>query len=174
MKKVEDISNNNEIKNIFTKFFQSLINSLFIELSPLIYACLNEREDILRNIDNKLKQINEKEFFLKYMNHKKKCFSLLISKLNQNLNIFKKEYEIKKEEIIFLLKEIKNLEVFPELIEKNENRKIHFFYLYKNIIELLPIENNEIQILIKEIILQVLDMIKNNFPDLPEFHLDKE
>ena len=230
MKKVEDISNNNEIKNIFTKFFQSLINSLFIELSPLIYACLNEREDILKNIDNKLikiiytgcfkinkntkndidkiinepinnisitilisickyksnqeildiikksnlKQINEKEFFLKYMNHKKKCFSLLISKLNQNLNIFKKEYEIKKEEILFLLKEIKNLEVFPELIEKNENRKIHFFYLYKNIIELLPIENNEIQILIKEIILKVLDMIKSNFPDLPEFHLDEE
>ena len=96
------------------------------------------------------------------------------------------EWEIfKQEEIIFLLKEIKNSEVFPELInkdylndndkkEKNKNKKIHVFYLYQNIIELLSIENKDIQILIKDIMLQAFDLIKNKIPELPPIFSDEK
>ena len=235
LKVINDISFIMEIKDLYNKVHQSIIISLFIELSPLIYGCLYEKEKDLKNIENKLlkliyagcyrinenkkdnidkiindsinktfitnlfsickyqtnqeildiikqsklKNIKEKEFTNKYINFKKKCISLLIYKLNEILKEYKNAYQNKEEEIIFLLNEIKNLEVYPELIEsknlmdnlnilKNTNKKIHIFYLYQNIVELLSIENKNIQILIKDIMLQVFDMIKNQIPKLPQ------
>ena len=139
--------------------------------------------DIIKQ--SKLKNIQESEFINKYINFKKRCSSLLITKLNEILKEYKNENKDKQEEIIFLLKEIKNLEVFPELInkdylndndkkEKNKNKKIHIFYLYQNIIELLSIENKDIQILIKDIMLQAFDLIKNKIPELPPIFSDEK
>ena len=94
----------------------------------------------------------------------------LITKLNEILKEYKNDYKNKKEEMIFFLKEIKNLEIFIELFEsknnddlkikKDKNKKIHLFYLYNNIIELLSVENKDIYILIKDIMLQLFDMLK--------------
>ena len=64
--------------------------------------------------------------------------------------------------------------MFPELIENNDNKKIHIFYLYKSIIELLPIENKEIQIHIKNIMLQTFDIIQIKIPPLPKFNLKEK
>ena len=107
---------------------------------------------------------------------KKKCISLLITKLKEILKEYKNDNEKKKEEIKFILNEIKNLEIFPEFIVKNNddeskdfinNKKIHILYLYQNIIELLPIENKDIQLLIKDIMLQAFDIFQNNIQKLP-------
>ena len=90
----------------------------------------------------------------------------------------------KKEEIKLILNEIKNLEVFPEFIEKNNdddlnieflsNKKIHLFYLYQNILELLPLEDKDIQLLIKEIMIQVYDIFHNKIPKLPPIFKDEK
>ena len=135
-----------------------------------------------------LKNIKEEDFIKKFIQFKIQLTTLLIIKLNENLIEYKNDYENKKNEIIFLLKKINNLEVFPELVEKesfndndNDNeknkeinsiRKIHIFYLYQNIIELLSIENKDMQILIKDIMTKVFDIIKIKIPPLPKFFLN--
>ena len=98
---------------------------------------------------------------------------------------YKDNHENKKEEIIFILNKINSLEVFPELVkmedinsnnennkEKNIKRKIHNFYLYQNIIELLSVENKDIHLLIKEILIKAFDIIKIKIPPLPKFFPD--
>ena len=242
IKLINDISFLKEINELYSKVLENIIITLFMELSPITYAYLYEKENNLKNIENKLlKMINigcyqineetkdninkllnepinklfiinlfsickfqskeeileiinksklinikEKEFTYKYIHFKKRLTSLLIKKLNENLIIYRNEYENKKEEIIFCLDKIKNLDVFPELIEKEnlnnddkikidtiENKKIHIFYLYQNIIELICIGDKDIQIIIKDIMLQAFDIIKNKIPPLPEIFSDK-
>ena len=242
IKLINDISFLKEINELYSKVLENIIITLFMELSPITYAYLYEKENNLKNIENKLlKMINigcyqineetkdninkllnepinklfiinlfsickfqskeeileiinksklinikEKEFTYKYIHFKKRLTSLLIKKLNENLIIYRNEYENKKEEIIFYLDKIKNLDVFPELIEKEnlnnddkikidtiENKKIHIFYLYQNIIELICIGDKDIQIIIKDIMLQAFDIIKNKIPPLPEIFSDK-
>ena len=223
--------------DIYNKFIQVIIHSLFIELLPIIFACFYEKENEVENITNKLlklihvgcykinnstnenidkqvnestnkifitnlfsickyqskqeildtinksklKNIKEEEFIKKFVEFKIKLTTLLITKLNENLKEYKDNYQNKKEEIIFLLNNINNLEVFPELIENedikdndnnkenNPKRKIHIFYLYQNIIEFLSIENKDIHLLIKEIITKAFDIIQAKIPPLPNF-----
>ena len=241
LKLINDTTFIKEKLDLYNMVHQNIIFGLFVELSPLIYSYLYEKEQNLKDVENrliriiyegcykinentkdnidkivnestnkvfimnlftickiqsnkeildiikktKLKNIMELDFINKYINFKKKCTSLLITKLNEILKEYKNEYKNKKEEIIFLLKEIKNLEVFPELInqyglnsntkkEKNKNKKIHILYLYTNIIELVSIENKDIQILIKDIMLQAFDIIKKEIPELPTIFPDEK
>ena len=232
-----------EIIEIYNKLMQIVINYLFIELLPLIFAYLYKKENELENIltkltkiliqigsnkinnnikDNidkkinessykifitnlfsiceyqskqeildiinksKLKNIKEEEFIKKFIQFKIKLTTLLITKLNENLKEYKDDFENKKEEIIFLLNKINSLEVFPELVEmkdnnfndnednkeKNIKRKIHIFYLYQNIIELLSVENKDMHILIKDIMIKAFDIIKIKIPSLPKYFSD--
>ena len=176
---------NENAKDNIDEIINKSTNKVFI--MNLFSICkIQTNQEILDVIKkSKLKNIQESEFINKYINFKKRCSSLLITKLNEILKEYKNEYKDKQEEIIFLLKEIKNLEVFPELInkdylndndkkEKNKNKKIHVFYLYQNIIELLSIENKDIQILIKDIMLQAFDLIKNKIPELPPIFSDEK
>jgi hypothetical protein len=176
---------NENAKDNIDEIINKSTNKVFI--MNLFSICkIQTNQEILDIIkQSKLKNIQESEFINKYINFKKRCSSLLITKLNEILKEYKNEDKDKQEEIIFLLKEIKNLEVFPELInkdylndndkkEKNKNKKIHIFYLYQNIIELLSIENKDIQILIKDIMLQAFDLIKNKIPELPPIFSDEK
>ena len=240
MKEIELMNEELHLKeriDIYNKFIQVIIHSLFIELLPIIFACFYEKENEVENITNKLlklihvgcykinnstnenidkqvnestnkifitnlfsickyqskqeildtinksklKNIKEEEFIKKFVEFKIKLTTLLITKLNENLKEYKDNYQNKKEEIIFLLNNINNLEVFPELIENedikdndnnkenNPKRKIHIFYLYQNIIEFLSIENKDIHLLIKEIITKAFDIIQTKIPPLPNF-----
>ena len=244
-----------EIIEIYNKLMQIVINYLFIELLPLIFAYLYKKENELENIltkltkiliqigsnkinnnikDNidkkinessykifitnlfsiceyqskqeildiinksKLKNIKEEEFIKKFIQFKIKLTTLLITKLNENLKEYKDDFENKKEEIIFLLNKINSLEVFPELVEMKDNNfndnennkeknikrkihifylyqniiKIHIFYLYQNIIELLSVENKDMHILIKDIMIKAFDIIKIKIPSLPKYFSD--
>ena len=179
---------NDNSKDNINIIINDSVNKTFttILFSICKYQSKQEILDIINK--SKLKNIKEKEFINKYINLKIKFTSLLITKLKENLKIYKTEYEKKKDEIIFLLNEIKNLEVFPELIEninsngletENEtenkkNKKIHILYLYQTIIELLPIENKEIQNLIKDIMLQILDSIQIMIPLLSKIFPDEK
>ena len=177
---------NEETKDNINKLLNEPINKLFI-INLFSICKFQSKEEILEIINkSKLINIKEKEFTYKYIHFKKRLTSLLIKKLNENLIIYRNEYENKKEEIIFYLDKIKNLDVFPELIEKEnlnnddkikidtiENKKIHIFYLYQNIIELICIGDKDIQIIIKDIMLQAFDIIKNKIPPLPEIFSDK-
>ena len=178
---------NNKKENIDKKinesFYQIFITNLF---DICQYQSKQEILDIINK--SKLKNIKEEDFIKKFIQFKIQLTTLLIIKLNENLIEYKNDYENKKNEIIFLLKKINNLEVFPELVEKesindnnNDNeknkeinsiRKIHIFYLYQNIIELLSIENKDMQILIKDIMTKVFDIIKIKIPPLPKFFLN--
>lgn len=169
--KINEISKDN-----IDKIINESINNTFI-INLFSICKYQSNEEILEQISkSKLKNIDEKNFLAKYKNLKKKCISLLITKLNEILKEYKNDYEKKKEEIKFILNEIKNLEIFPEFIEKNNddeskdfinNKKIHILYLYQNIIELLPIENKDIQLLIKDIMRQAFDIFQNNIQKLP-------
>ena len=174
---------NENAKDNIDEIINKSTNKVFI--MNLFSICkIQTNQEILDIIKkSKLKNIQESEFINKYINFKKRCSSLLITKLNEILKEYKNEDKDKQEEIIFLLKEIKNLEVFPELINKDylndndkkeKNKKIHVFYLYQNIIELLSIENKDIQILIKDIMLQAFDLIKNKIPELPPIFSDEK
>ena len=65
---------------------------------------------------------------------------------------------------------IKNLEVFPDLannIESNneninlmKNRKVHILYLYNNIVDFILIDNKDIKLLIKDILLLAFNGIQ--------------
>ena len=171
---------NNNSKDNINIIINDSVNKTFTTI--LFSICKHQSKQEILDIINKskLKNIKENELINKYINLKIKFTSLLITKLNENLKDYKIGYESKKDEIIFLLNEIKSLEVFPELIgdsdsndietenENKRNKKIHILYLYQSIIELLPIENKEIQNLIKDILLQTLDIIKFKIPSLPK------
>ena len=177
--KINEISKDN-----IDKIINESINKIFV-INLFSICKYQSNEEILDTIKKtKLKNIDEKKFLSKFINLKKKCISLLITKLNEILKEFKNDYEKKKDEIKLILNEIKNLEIFPEFIEKNNdddlnieflsNKKIHFFYLYQNILELLPLEDKDIQLLIKEIMIQVYEIFHNKIPKLPPIFKDEK
>ena len=159
---------NNNIKDNIDKKINESSYKIFI--TNLFSICeYQSKQEILDIINkSKLKNIKEEEFIKKFIQFKIKLTTLLITKLNENLKEYKDDFENKKEEIIFLLNKINSLEVFPELVEmkdnnfndnennkeKNIKRKIHIFYLYQNIIELLSVENKDMHILIKDIMIK--------------------
>jgi len=184
--KIDDKDNNN---NNIDKSINETINHLFIKLLFKISKYQNEEE--IFNYINKsklMKNIDKNIYMSKLINFKKKCSSLMISKINNILKELKKEYEMKKEEnndlvpkIVSLLNEIKNLEVFPDLMnieDKNEerdkymNKKIHILYLYPSIIEYILVDNNEIKLLIKDLLIQVYKGIQ--LPPLPNILIEEE
>ena len=162
----------NEKQNKTYEIINEIINTAFIDC--LFIICKYQTNDEIYNYTNKSKLIkimNKNKYLNNFINFKKKCTSLLISKLNDILNEYKKKYENKKGEnivskIILLLNQIKNLEVYPDLIiikdniendneeiDKFKNKKIHILYLYNVIIDFISIDNKDIQIIIKEILL---------------------
>ena len=227
IKLIKDIKYINEILELYDEIIKIIIQFLFIDLMPFIFVILNEKENEVKQLENKFLKmlciefninnkeqnkindiINEKinqvfinrlfiickyqsnEEILKYINKvklkenikdkyisnfisfKKRCTILLISKLTKILNEYKEEYSKKKEDtltqkIIYLLNEIKDLEVFPDLInidndknkeiednnEKYINKKIHIVYLYNIIVDYILIDNKDIQLIIKDLLL---------------------
>ena len=162
----------NEGQNKTYEIINEIINTAYIDC--LFIICKYQTNDEIYNYTNKSKLIkimNKNKHLNNFINFKKKCTSLLISKLNDILNEYKKKYENKKGEnivskIILLLNQIKNLEVYPDLIiikdniendneeiDKFKNKKIHILYLYNVIIDFISIDNKDIQIIIKEILL---------------------
>ena len=182
--KIDNKDNNNIDKTI-----NETINQLFIKLLFKI-SKYQSKEEILNYINKSklMKNIDENIYMSKFIKFKKKCSSLMISKLNNLLKQLKKEYEIKKEEnndlvakIVSLLNEIKNLEVFPDLMniedknketDKYKNKKIHLLYLYQSLIEYILVDNKEIELLIKEILIQVYNGIQ--LPPLQNIIFEEE
>ena len=182
--KIDTKDNNNIDKTI-----NETINQLFIKLLFKI-SKYQSKEEILNYINKSklMKNIDENIYMSKFIKFKKKCSSLMISKLNNLLKQLKKEYEIKKEEnndlvakIVSLLNEIKNLEVFPDLMniedknketDKYKNKKIHLLYLYQSLIEYILVDNKEIELLIKEILIQVYNGIQ--LPPLQNIIFEEE
>ena len=170
--KIDTKANNNIDETINEE-----INHLFIKLLFKISKYENKEEILNYIINSKLiKNIDKNIFISNFIKFKKKCSSLLISKLNNLLKELKKEYESKKEEnndliskIVSLLSEVKNLEVFPDLINienyneeinKNKNKKIHLLYLYQTIVDYILVDNKEIELLIKDILIQIYNGIQ--------------
>ena len=182
--KIDTKDNNNIDKTI-----NETINQLFIKLLFKI-SKYQSKEEILNYINKSklMKNIDENIYMSKFIKFKKKCSSLMISKINNLLKQLKKEYEIKKEEnndlvakIVSLLNEIKNLEVFPDLMniedknketDKYKNKKIHLLYLYQSLIEYILVDNKEIELLIKEILIQVYNGIQ--LPPLQNIIFEEE
>ena len=155
-----------------------MLNKIFIDC--LFIICKYQtNEEILNYIkkDNLINNINEKIYINNFINFKKKCTNLLIKKLNNSLKEYKIESEnesINIEDLTLKLKSIfsniKNLEVFPDLannIENNDekinlmkNRKVHILYLYNNIVDFILIENKDIKLLIKDILLLAFNGIQ--------------
>ena len=175
--------------NYIDKTINEAINQLFIKLLFKI-SKYQSKEEILNCINKSklMKNLDENIYISKFIKFKKKCSSLLISKLNNLLKELKKEYKIKKEEnidlvtkIVSLLNEVKNLEVFPDLmniednnqeIDKYKNKKIHILYLYPTIIDYILIDNKEVELLIKDILLQVYNEIQ--LPPLQSILFEEE
>lgn len=166
------------------------INQIFINI--LFNICKYQSKEEILNYINKSKlvqNINQNKYINTFINFKKKCSSLLISKLNSLLIEYKKEYDsLKKEDIApkitIILNEIKNLEVYPDIMYIEEditnnkeiniykNKKIHIYYLNKTIIELILIDNKDIQLLVKDILLQVFNEIQ--LPPLQNISFEEE
>ena len=204
----------NEIQNLENQFIKMLFieNKINNNMNTVINEMINKalifslfdiskyqtNEEILKYI-NKYKDfqsINENKYICNFTNFKKKCTSLLISKLNNILNEYKIEYENKKDnnvlsKIILLLNQIKNMEIFPDLmnieINKNgdnnnvdnkeemnkyKNKKMHLLYLYKSLVNYILIDNKEIQLIIKEILLMVFNGI--DLPPLQKISIEEK
>ena len=178
---------NSENMNDASKIIKEEINNTFI--NHLFNICkYQSNDDILSSVTQSklIEKINKDQSIFKFINFKKNCTSLLITNLNDKLSQYKKDYENKNKEdislkIISLLNKIKDLEVFPDIInikdnkeknddnniennngqlDKNKNKKIHIFYLYNTIVDFIIIDNKEVHLLIKEILLLVLNGIE--------------
>ena len=168
----------NKEKKILYKNINEMLNKIFIDC--LFIICKYQtNEEILNYIKkiNLINNINEKIYIKNFINFKKKCTNLLIKKLNNSLKEYKMESEnesIKIEDLTLKIKSIfiniKNLEVFPDLannIESNneninlmKNRKVHILYLYNNIVDFILIDNKDIKLLIKDILLLAFNGIQ--------------
>ena len=181
---IENDKNIVEKKNIYEQINEAFIDCLFA-------ICKYQPNEEVLNYTEKSKLIINKNIYINnFINFKKKCTSLLISKLSNILNEYKKKYENKKEEkislkIVLLLNQIKNLEVYPDLMilkdkteaekESNDNikfknKKVHLLYLYNSIIDFISIDNKDIQIIIKEILKIAFNGIE--LPQLQKIEFD--
>ena len=183
---VIDFNNNNKEQDNINNIINETINQTFID-SLFIICKYQSNEEILNYINKfKVKDNIKEKYISNFITFKKRCTSLLITKLTEILSEYKELYEKGKEDalaqkIISLLSEIKNLEVFPGLVntdnnkkaknEKNDeqynNKKIHIFYLYNIIVDYILINNKDIQLLIKDLLLIAFKGIE--LPPLQKF-----
>ena len=188
-----NFNNNKEKDNInnISNIINEKINQTFID-SLFIICKYQSNEEILNYINKfKLKDNIKEKYISNFITFKKKCTTLLISKLTIILNEYKEQYEKGKEDaltqkIVSLLNEIKNLEVFPDLVnfnnnkkttinnnnEKYNNKKLHIFYLYNIIVDLILINNKDIQLLIKDLLLMAFKGIE--LPPLQKIVLEEK
>ena len=179
----------------------SKIRDTNLSLVSLDQICLNElfkicayksSEEIINNIANK-KNINLDKYIENQIKISKICSNLLISKIIEILKKFRED-EIKSgdmpltrvriQEIIDLLKNAKELEMFPNfnIIDSNEKneikkeemtvfdvvsktKKIHLFYLQPILTDFIDTKEKDIKNLVKDIFIEI-----NNIMGMPKLN----
>ena len=151
-------------------------------------------EEILENIKKEKIIINKDKYIHNHIKIGKICTVLLIQKINEILKKFRED-EIKSgdmplnrgriKEIVNLLENIKNLEIFPNIntLEKDEKeeekkditvfdvikktKKLHLFYIQPILNDLIDTKEKEIKNLVKEIFIEITNII--GLPKLTNF-----
>ena len=181
-----DNNNNNYGDNSFISLNQFFINELF-------KLCkLKTKEEIINLISNYNIKTDKEKFIPNYMNISKILTNLLIKKV---IDILKKYREDEKKsgdmplnrgriiEIISLLNNVKELEVYPDfnMLEKDDNKnefmigndmiakskKIHLFYIQPILNDFIYSKENSIKGLVKDIFNEIANIIR--LPKLIDF-----
>ena len=200
-KKVEE----NIIKIIKLSCDISYDNSNNSSIESLNQICINELfnickyksdEEILENIKNEKIKINKDKYIHNHIKIGKICTVLLIQKIIEILKKFRED-EIKSgdmplsrgriKEIVNLLENIKNLEIFPNInmLEKDEKeeekkeditvfdvirktKKIHLFYIQPILNDFIDTKEKDIKNLVKDIFIEITNII--GMPKLTNFN----
>ena len=152
-------------------------------------------EELLENIKNEKIKINKDKYIYNRIKIGKICTSLLIQKTIEILKQFRED-EIKSgdmplsrgryQEIIILLENVKNLEVYPDInkIEKNEKeeekkevtmfdlasktKKVHLFYIQPILNDFINTKDQDIKNLVKDIFQDITTII--GIPNLTSYN----
>ena len=200
-KKVEE----NIIKIIKLSCDISYDNSYNSSIESLNQICINELfnickyksdEEILENIKNEKIKINKDKYIHNHIKIGKICTVLLIQKIIEILKKFRED-EIKSgdmplsrgriKEIVNLLENVKNLEIFPNInmLEKDEKeeekkeditvfdvirktKKIHLFYIQPVLNDFIDTKEKDIKNLVKDIFIEITNII--GMPKLTNFN----
>ena len=179
-----DISyNNDNIKNISPDILNQICVTQLFELCRY-----RSNEEILSHIENDKIEINKDKFINNKIKIGKICTKLLIQKIIKLLKKYRDDEislgdlpmsRVRTKEIIILLQNIKNLEVFPNinLIESNEEekennkeditvfdivsktKKIHLFYLQPILNDFINTKEKDIRNLIRELFQEITNII---------------
>jgi hypothetical protein len=159
-----------------------------INIKELLNICkYKSNEELLENINNEKLKIHKDKYINYHIKIGKICTTLLIQKIIEILKKFRED-EIKSGEeplsreryveIINLLQNVKNLEIYPDfnIIEKNEKeeknkkevtvfdivsktKKLHLFYIQPILNDFIDTKDKDIKNLVKEIFTDITDIL---------------
>ena len=191
IKLISDISYDNNINNGDSTFIS--LNQYFI--NELFRLCkYKTNKEILNEVNHINIKINEDELIQNYIKTSKILTNLLIQKMIEILKKFREDEKKMGDmplnrgriyEIISLLNNVKNLEIYPDFNElkrsetdnKNEeitiydaiskSKKIHLFYIQPILNDFIFSKENSVKNLVKEIFNEITNII--HLPKLINF-----